>query len=246
MTRHDRRCAETAGGPPRCVTPINPQRRTPNRHNVPRPMNQHGAATSPYSGRRSCTRRPEPHKIAQATPEQTDPDKRKPQLSIRKLLLWTAIVSVGLMVTTVTLSLANNGLDALLATFNLSIYIMAVCGQWTLIENPKSFDFWFPAGMTVFLPVFFLLYAVGIPRIPGQIGDTLLEIISTIILLASSPKTDPVGVRESFRAAGPERILLDESETTYGGSDHYEVASSGCSSRQGHEGARGLQAAGDC
>ena len=32
--------------------------------------------------------------------------------------------------------------------------------------------------------------------------------------LASSPKTDPVGVRESFRAAGLERILLDESETT--------------------------------
>ena len=44
--------------------------------------------------------------------------------------------------------------------------------------------------------------------------------------LTSSPKTDPVGVRESFWAAGPERILLDESETTYGGSDHYEVASS--------------------
>ena len=59
--------------------------------------------------------------------------------------------------------------------------------------------------------------------------------------MASSPKTDPVGVRKSFRAAGPERILLDESETTYGGSDHYEVASSGCSSRQGREGARGCQ-----
>jgi len=32
--------------------------------------------------------------------------------------------------------------------------------------------------------------------------------------MASSPKTDPVGVRESLRTAGPERILLDESETT--------------------------------
>ena len=43
--------------------------------------------------------------------------------------------------------------------------------------------------------------------------------------LTSSPKTVPGAVRESIRAAGPERILSDESETTLSGSDHSEVAS---------------------
>ena len=43
--------------------------------------------------------------------------------------------------------------------------------------------------------------------------------------MTSSPKLVPAAVRESFRAAGPERILSDESETTLSGSDHSEVAS---------------------
>ena len=43
--------------------------------------------------------------------------------------------------------------------------------------------------------------------------------------VTSSPKTVPGAVRESIRAAGPERILSDESETTLSGSDHSEVAS---------------------
>ena len=43
--------------------------------------------------------------------------------------------------------------------------------------------------------------------------------------VTSSPKLVPAAVRESFRAAGPERILSDESETTLSGSDHSEVAS---------------------
>ena len=46
-----------------------------------------------------------------------------------------------------------------------------------------------------------------------------------LLKLTSSPKLVPAAVRESFRAAGPERILSDESETTLSGSDHSEVAS---------------------
>ncbi len=45
------------------------------------------------------------------------------------------------------------------------------------------------------------------------------------VQLTSPPKLVPAAVRESFRAAGPERILSDESETTLSGSDHSEVAS---------------------
>ena len=45
------------------------------------------------------------------------------------------------------------------------------------------------------------------------------------INLTSFPKTVPGTAREFIRAAGPERILSDESETTHSGSDHSEVAS---------------------
>jgi len=42
--------------------------------------------------------------------------------------------------------------------------------------------------------------------------------------LTSSPKTVPVAVKESIRAAGPERIFLDATETTFSGPDYREAA----------------------
>ena len=131
---------------------------------------------------------PEPQNIAQPNSNQTGPVKRKPQFSIRNLFVWTTIVAVGVVITTATLSeVGSYDIGVLLAITNLSIYIMAVCGLWMLIKNLKSFDFWFPAGMSVFLPVFVLLYLVGIPQTPGQIGDPLLEGISAVILCLGVP-----------------------------------------------------------
>ena len=63
-------------------------------------------------------------------------------------------------------------------------------------------------------------------RLANLFGDpmdaTLCQVCEGV---TSSPKTVPGAVRESTRAAGPERILSDESETTLSGSDHSEVAS---------------------
>ena len=132
---------------------------------------------------------PEPQKVDQPNSDQTGPVQGKPQFSIRNLLVWTTIVSVGVVITTATLTEVGQyeEVGILIAITNLSIYLMMVCGLWTLIKYPKSFEFWFPAGMSVFLPVFFLLYSAGIPRIPGQIGDPLLEGISAVILCLGVP-----------------------------------------------------------
>ncbi|MCH2516560.1 MAG: dockerin type I domain-containing protein, partial [Dehalococcoidia bacterium] len=43
-------------------------------------------------------------------------------------------------------------------------------------------------------------------------------------VMTSSPKTVPVAVKESIRAAGPERIFLDATETTFSGPDYREAA----------------------
>ena len=119
----------------------------------------------------------------------TGPVKRKSQFSIRNLFLWTTIVSVGVVITTATLTEVGQyeEVGILIAITNLSIYLMMVCGLWTLIKNPKSFDFWFPAGVSVSLPVFILLCSVGILMIPGQNGDLLLEGISLVILCLGVP-----------------------------------------------------------
>ena len=130
---------------------------------------------------------PEPQNIAQPNSDLTGPVKRKPQFSIRHLLVWTTIVSVGVVITTATLSVNHPDLQVPMVIISISIYMMAVCGLWMLVKKQRSFDFWFPAGMSVFLPVFFLLYSAGIPRIPGQIGDPLLEGISAVILCLGVP-----------------------------------------------------------
>ena len=124
---------------------------------------------------------PEPQDIAQPNSDPTGPVKRKPQFSIRHLLVWTAIVSVGVVITTATLSVNHPDLQVLMGIISLSIYMMAVCGLWMLVKKQRSFDFWFPAGMSVFLPVFFLLYSAG------QFGDSLLEGISAVTLFLGIP-----------------------------------------------------------
>ena len=117
---------------------------------------------------------PEPQNIAQPNSDLTSPVKRKPPFSIRHLLVWTTIVSVGVVITTATLSVNHPDLQVLMVIISLSIYMMAVCGLWMLVKKQRSFDLWFPAGMSVFLPVFFLLYSAG------QFGDSL-EPISAVM-----------------------------------------------------------------
>ena len=124
---------------------------------------------------------PEPQNIAQPNSDLTGPVKRKPQFSIRHLLVWITIVSVGVVITIATLSVNHPDLQVLMVIISLSIYMMAVCGLWMLVKNLKSFDFWIPAGMSVFLPVFFLLYSAG------QFGDSLLEGISAVMLFLGVP-----------------------------------------------------------
>jgi len=132
---------------------------------------------------------PEP----QETWDPTGPVKRKSQFSIRNLFLWTTIVSVGVVITTASSQRVaadfGGGLgpveQGFLVGIVLSIYIMAVCGLWTFIENPTSFYFWFPAGMSVFLPILVLLLA-GISLPPGQ-NDRVLEILSIINLWLGVP-----------------------------------------------------------
>ena len=121
---------------------------------------------------------PEPQKVDQPNSDQTGPVQGKPQFSIRNLLVWTTIVSVGVVITTATLSeVGYYDIGVLLAITNLSIYSIAVCGLWTLVKNLKSFDFWLPAGMSVFLPVFFLLYSAG------QFGDSLEPVSAVMVVL---------------------------------------------------------------
>ena len=64
-------------------------------------------------------------------------------------------------------------------------------------------------------------------RSPDGVEDyqSIIGVRNSHDKMTSSPKLVPAAVRESFRAAGPERILSDESETTLSGSDHSEVAS---------------------
>ena len=91
---------------------------------------------------------PEP----QETWDPTGPVKRKPQFSIGKMLLWTAVVAGGL--TVVKVSETNSNIDPIPQVLSLSLYTVVVCFILSLLRAPKSFDVWFPTGMNVFIPVF--------------------------------------------------------------------------------------------
>ena len=82
----------------------------------------------------------------------TASEGRKPQFSIGKTLLWTAVVAGSL--TVVKVSETNSSIDPFPQVLSLSLYTVVVCVILSLLRAPKSFDVWFPTGMNVFIPVF--------------------------------------------------------------------------------------------
>ena len=99
----------------------------------------------------------------------TASEGRKPQFSIGKTLLWTAVVAGGL--TVVKVSPTNSTIDPFPQVFSLSLYTVVVCVILSLLRAPKSFDVWFPTGMNVFMPVFIGL--IVLVREPHQFDDPL-------------------------------------------------------------------------
>ena len=81
----------------------------------------------------------------------TASEGRKPQFSIGKTLLWTAVVAGGL--TVVKVSETNSTIDPFPQVLSLSLYTVVVCVILSLLRAPKSLDVWFPTGMNVFIPV---------------------------------------------------------------------------------------------
>ena len=82
--------------------------------------------------------------LADSTPPKSP--GRKPQFSIGKTLLWTAVVAGGLTVVKVS---DTNSIPSP-ALINLSFYLVVVCGILSFLRAPKSFDVWLPTGMNVF------------------------------------------------------------------------------------------------
>ncbi len=111
-------------------------------------------------------------------PVSTPPESegRKPQFSIGKTLLWTAVVAGAL--TVVKVSETNSSLDPYYLALSLSLYTVIVCGILSLLRSPKSFDVWFPAGMNVFSLVF--LGLITFDRVPRQFDDLLSRYLCPI------------------------------------------------------------------
>jgi len=154
---------------------------------------------------------------SEPTLQPTDPDKQVPQYSIGKLFAWTGVVAGGFTVVTASVSLGGHDLGIFVAAFNLSIYLILVCGLWMLIQataneatdneetanqdtdnqktnnqetgkqDSKSHDFWVPVGMSTAAPVIFLFCTVISPHRPGQIGNELVEQVSALTLFLGLP-----------------------------------------------------------
>ena len=86
------------------------------------------------------------NRLADLTPPKSP--GRKPQFSIGKTLLWTAVVAGGLTVAKV--SDTNSNFDPFPQAISLSFYLVVVCGILSFLRAPKSFDVWFPTGMNLF------------------------------------------------------------------------------------------------
>ena len=93
-------------------------------------------------------------------PSTTPPESngRKPQFSIGKMLLWTAVIAGGL--TVVKVSDTNRILYPFPQVLYLCLYIVVVCGILSFFRDPKSFDIWFPTGMNVSIPAVMGLMAL--------------------------------------------------------------------------------------
>lgn len=154
---------------------------------------------------------------SEPTLQPTDPDKQVPQYSIGKLFAWTGVVAGGFTVVTASVSVGGHDLGIFVAAFNLSIYLILVCGLWMLIQataneatdneetanqdtdnqktdnqetgkqDSKSHDFWVPVGMSTAAPVIFLFCTVISPHRPGQIGNELVEQVSALTLFLGLP-----------------------------------------------------------
>jgi len=113
--------------------------------------------------------------LADSTPPKSP--GRKPQFSIGKTLLWTAVVAGGL--TVVKVSETPRG-DPFPQAISLSFYLVVVCGILSFLRAPKSFDVWFPTGMNVFIPAF--LGLVELVRVPRMLDDSLAPFYSLLAI----------------------------------------------------------------
>ena len=111
---------------------------------------------------------------SQEDPETTtESEGTKAQFSVRKMLLWTAIMAGG--ITIVTATPRDQSWSLLPQAFFLSIYTVFVWGILSFILDPKSFDVWFSAGMTGFL-----LFTPLVMAVFGPLLRKLIEIEITI------------------------------------------------------------------
>jgi len=71
---------------------------------------------------------------SEPTSQPTHSDNQVAQFSIGKMLAWTGVVAGGFTVVTASVSAAGHDLGIFVAAFNLSFYLMLVCGLWMLIQ----------------------------------------------------------------------------------------------------------------
>jgi len=119
------------------------------------------------------------------TSKPPESEGRKPQFSIGKMLLWTAVVAGGL--TVVKVSETNSIIDPFPQVLSLSLYTVAVCGILSLLRAPKSFDVWFPTGMNVFIPAFLGLTALAALVREPRMFDDLLATICALLAIGGLP-----------------------------------------------------------
>ena len=74
---------------------------------------------------------------------------QKPQFSIGKTLLWTAVVAGGL--TVVKVSETNSIIDPFPQVLSLSLYTVAVCGILSLLRAPSHYEDWFYYAVLPFI-----------------------------------------------------------------------------------------------
>ena len=109
----------------------------------------------------------EDHKVSESSSEQADSNKPKVQFSVRKLILWTATVGVGLAISTQ----AENG-PVVFALFMSCLGLL--CGFSISSEHPRRMkEIWFPVGMLLLIPIGFSVGAIGGVNSSGVGNDTL-------------------------------------------------------------------------
>ena len=90
------------------------------------------------------------NKVSESSSERTDSDKPKVQFSVLKLMLWTAIVGIGLAIDTQL----GKGPDGVVISICLIICLGLASGISLFFENSRSREIWFPVGMLLLIPVY--------------------------------------------------------------------------------------------